>query len=399
MSSLFLLYKYVIQISPSTMTANLMQHFHLTAAGLGNLASFYFYSYLIVQFFAGPILDRFSPRIVSTIAILIMSASAFGFAHANTLDQALLYRAITGIGAAIATVSYLKLASAWFDDHQYSLVAGLLATAVSLGAIIGEAPIAYSVTSIGWQHTLVLCAIIGIIIAAAYFIVVRNKPDVEIATTIQPERITIADFKKVITNPKTWAITLYAGLAWAPIAVLGGLWGNPFLMATYNISNAAAASLMSLAFLGLAFGAPLFGYIATRFNIYCNAMLLGLIITLITLLIIIYNPIHNKTVVAIALFLFGMGTGAFMLSFSLGRIWFGTVLIASVSALINTGSDLIGAITEPIVGKLLDNSWQGKIEHGVRKFSLHNYHTSMIMLPIYLVIAIFILLWLKKQSE
>ncbi len=381
------------------MTAELMQHFALTATGLGNLASFYFYTYLIVQFFAGVILDRFSPRIVSTIAILIMSASAFGFAHADTLDQALMYRAITGVGAAIATVSYLKLAAAWFDVHKYSLVAGLLATAVSVGAMIGEAPLAFSVTKIGWQHTLILCSIVGIIIAAAYFLIVRNKPNAEITTTVPQERISLEHFKKVLTDPKTWAITCYAGLAWAPIAVLGGLWGTPFLRLEYNISNEAAASLMSLAFLGLAFGAPLFGYIANRLDNFFNTMLLGIIITLLTLLIIIFDPIHSKAIVATALFLFGMGTGAFMLTFALGRLWFGTVLIASVSALINTGSDIIGAITEPIVGKILDNSWQGKIEHGVRKFSLHNYHIAMIMLPIYLVIAILILLWLKSNSK
>ena len=69
-NGLFLLYKYILQLFPSVMTQDLMQTFHLHGAGLGNLAATYFYSFLITQLFSGFLLDRFSPRILTTAAIL-----------------------------------------------------------------------------------------------------------------------------------------------------------------------------------------------------------------------------------------------------------------------------------------------------------------------------------------
>ena len=55
MSSLFLFYKYIIQVSPSVMTNELMLQFKINATGLGSLASIYFYSYLLVQLFLSPL--------------------------------------------------------------------------------------------------------------------------------------------------------------------------------------------------------------------------------------------------------------------------------------------------------------------------------------------------------
>ena len=42
---------------------------------------------------------------------------------------------LMGVGAAFATVGYLKLTALWFTDSMYNIIAGLLATAASLGSI------------------------------------------------------------------------------------------------------------------------------------------------------------------------------------------------------------------------------------------------------------------------
>ena len=398
MSSLYLLYKYMIQVSPSVMTSDLMRQFNLHATGLGNLASCYFYTYLVVQFVAGPILDRYSPRIVSAAAILVMAGAVFGFAHASSLSQALIYRALMGVGAAFATVSYLKLAASWFSSKQYSLVAGLLATAASVGAMLGEAPLALAVTKLGWQHTLYMCAIAGLVISIIYALVVRDK-DSDETSTEGPKHVSWSAIRKLLSSHKAWTLTFYSGLAWAPMAVFGGLWGDPFLQTMYGISNTQAASLITIAFLGLAIGGPLFGYLANRNQKQFKMMFIGLVLSMLALLVVLFDPIHNAIIAAIALFLFGMGTGAFMLGFALGRIWFGAALTASMVALVNTGDALFGAISEPIIGKLLDHFWDGKMHAGVRVFNLHNYHISMLMLPLYLICALLLLLWLKLSSS
>jgi MFS family permease len=61
-SVLFLLYKYILQISPSVMVQPLMAEFHLHGLGIGALTASWFWTLLIFQFIAGPILDRYSAR-------------------------------------------------------------------------------------------------------------------------------------------------------------------------------------------------------------------------------------------------------------------------------------------------------------------------------------------------
>jgi MFS family permease len=399
MSALFLLYKYVVQVSPSVMAGDLMRHFHIGATGLGNLAACYFYTYLVMQLFAGPLLDRYSPRILSTLALLLLSASMFGFSHAHALWQAFLWRAMMGVGAAFATVSYLKLAGTWFSDRQYSLVAGLLATAASLGAIIGQAPLAFSVEHSGWQHTLYLCALLGVAVALVYAVFVSDTSSCQQAENKDHSAVNLNALLPLLKSKKTWLLTLYSGLAWSPMAVFGGLWGDSFLQTAYHLDRTNAASLVSLSFVGLAVGGPFFGWLATMLNKKHPVMLCGLLLSLLALLYVLFSPLASIALLGTALFLFGAGTAAFMLGFALGKQWFCATLAATLICVVNTGDALFGAVSEPLVGKLLDYFGNGKMVAGTPVFSLSSYHLSMAVLPLYLFAAVLVLHMLRKYNE
>lgn len=118
----FFFYKYLIQVSPSVMTNDLMQAFQVNGAGLGNLSAFYFYAYLIMQIPVGMMLDKYSPRLMTTIAIFICGISTFIFSQAHTLWLACFSRALMGAAAAFAAVSCFKLASIWFPPKRFALV-------------------------------------------------------------------------------------------------------------------------------------------------------------------------------------------------------------------------------------------------------------------------------------
>ena len=141
LASSFLFYKYILQVSPSIMTDDLMREFQIEGAGLGNLAASFFYSFLIAQLFVGMLLDRYSPRLLTTIALLVCAFGAYSFSQADSLVLAAWARTLMGVGAAFATVSYMKMTSLWFKPHQFAFVGGLLASAAMLGAIAGQMPL------------------------------------------------------------------------------------------------------------------------------------------------------------------------------------------------------------------------------------------------------------------
>ena len=398
LSALFLFYKYIMQVYPSIITNQLMRAFHVHGLGLGNLAASFFYSYMVTQIFVGVLLDKFSPRYLTSAAILCCAIGTYLFSDANSIYLAIAARILMGIGAAFATVSYMKLAANWFPKNQFAFVTGLLATAAMLGALCGEAPMAWLIDQIGWRASLMACGIAGLVFAALFFIIVRDAPDSGPLANLEKYQFKFADLRKILSKGQNWILTFYSGLSFAPVAVLGGLWGPPFIREAYNLSNTKAASLVSLAFLGLAIGAPIVGYLTDHMNDRRRVMAFGSFITFISVLLVIYVNGLPLVIVGFLFFLFGLSVSTFMLGFTIGKEINPIVLAASVIALINTGDAIFGAVTEPMVGKFLDLDWQQKLIDGVPYFGVENYHRALAVLPVYLFIA-FVLTFFVKEGK
>ena len=119
--------------------------------------------------------------------------------------------------------------------------------------------------------------------------------------------------------------------------------------------------------------------------------------SLVSLLLILYVSNLPLVLLSILMFVFGLGTGAFMLGFTVGRLSNPIAAAATVIALINTGDALFGAFTEPMVGKFLDWGWSGKVVNGVHFFSVNDYRHAMMTLPVYLLLALVLLIWIKEK--
>jgi len=389
----FLFYKYILQIYPSIITNQLMQDYHLTGAGLGNLAATFYYSYIVSQFFVGIILDKYGTRWITTVAIFGCALGVGLFSQTQTVMGAGLSRALMGVGVSFATVAYMKLASVWFPPHRYAFVSGLLATAAMAGAVFGEAPLSWIIHHIGWRECLYWVGWAGIILTGLFLLIVRDRPSTtkkKVATPIQ-----INDVWQVLRNKQNWLLTCYGGLAYSPIAIFGGLWGNPFLQQAYHLTQLQAASLVTLVFIGLGVGSPLLGMLSDSLQDRRNVMFYSTLLGGLSISLVLYGSFLPLWLVGILLFTFGFSLGAFMLVFTIGKEINRAVLTATVIAMINASDAILDAITEPAIGKLLDWGWDGKIVNGVHYFSLHSYHLALSVLPIYLGIAALLVLKIK----
>lgn len=395
LSAAFLFYKYVLQVSPGIMSDDLMRAFTITGAQFGNLAAVYFYGYLIVQIFAGPLLDKFGARKITPIAILSCALGTFFFSQSTTLTAAILSRILMGMGVGFATVNYMKMAADYFHPRQFAFIAGLLATAVMLGAVFGETPLVFVLEKMGWRNMLLCVSALGLAIAVLFFLMAREN----VQTRLKSELPTKENIVKILTNRRNWILTLYSGFAFSPVAVLGGLWGNPFLRAAYPISLTEASFLLSFIFIGFGLGGPILGFISDRIGNRRILMQISALVSFASLLILFYWPHLPVWIIGFLMLIIGFCTGAFMLAFALAKEGNILAMTATVVALINTGSDIIGALTEPLVGKFLDLHWTGKLVNGARHFSLIDYHQAFIILPIYLLLAWLLLLMLPKNSE
>lgn len=172
----FLFFKYLMQVSPSVMTQQLMATFHLRATGLGVIGSSFFVSYLIAQISCGFLLDRFSVRWLCTCAILVSVSGLLVFAGTDLAFWAITGRVLMGAGAAFATVSYMKLTANWFRPNQFAQISGFVATAAMVGALCGDGPLKMVQQALGWQTAILVCAGFGVVLAILFATLVRDHP-------------------------------------------------------------------------------------------------------------------------------------------------------------------------------------------------------------------------------
>lgn len=391
----FFFYKYLIQVSPSVMTDDLMQTFNVHAAGLGNLSAFYFYAYLIMQIPVGMMLDRFSPRLLTTAAIFLCSISTFIFSQTDVFWIACLSRAFMGAGAAFAAVSCFKLAAVWFSPKRFALVSGMFMTAAMLGAVGGQMPLSVLVQKAGWRSALEIVAAIGMVLGVVYFLIIRDKTSQ--STKEEPAKQSAGfSLGQIIYNKQTWVLSLYSGLAFSPVSVFGGLWGVPFLEKAYHLSRTDAALAISCIFIGFAAGAPFWGWFSDYMQRRKPVLLISTCSALVSLLFVLYGVNLNLSIVMAALFFFGFTSSGFFTSFAMIRELFSLVLVATVLGIMNTFNSIFEALFEPLVGFILDATWEGAVAHGAHQFSLHSYHLSLFLLPGALILALTSLLFVEE---
>jgi MFS family permease len=393
----FLFYKYIIQNFPSVMSTQLMTDFNLHGVGLGMLSGGYFWTYLITPLFVGAIIDRYGARWVSTLAILSCAIGVYWFSQIQDLNMAIVTRAIMGFGVSFATIAYMKLAANWFSPKKYPLLIGLVVTAAMAGAVFGQMPLAWLVKQVGWRNSLSDIGIAGFVLALLFLLIVREKPDeLDNPELVEPP-ITLADIAQIFKSPQNWLLFFYNGLAFSPIVIFGGLWGNPFLQVAYSMDAVKASSLISLIFIGLGVGGPVFALISERLNTRRNLMAYSTLVSALSMILVLYCHPMPIWLVGALLFTFGFSLGAFSLVFVIGKEINPLKLAGTAIAMINASDALLDAITEPAVGKLLDVLDPQIGVAGIHVFSLHSYHLALGLLPLYQIVSVILLYWVKKD--
>jgi len=396
LSASFMFYKFAIEVSPSVMTSHLMSEFNIDGAQLGNLAACYFYAYLLMQIPAGLLVDRFGPRKVTSIAIAICGLGTILFASSGNLFLAQAGRFAAGIGAAFAALNCLKLTANWFPAKRFAFMAGLMMTLGMLGAVGGQAPLSAFINALGWRSALYAIGIGGVVLAALFFLIVRDKSKYQVDVHLTPEDTNLWEScMSVFKSKQSWLLSFYSGLAFAPITVFGGLWGVPFISEAFELSKTNAANVVSLLFIGFAIGAPIWGWFSDFIGNRKKVMYIGTAFAAVAFSLILYLPMP-VWVLSTIMILFGFFISTFLLCFTMIREINAPMVAATAIGFMNAFDALLGALSDPLTGKFLDLGWAGKMADGARVFSVETYRLALTTVPVYLFVAVGILFFIKE---
>lgn len=404
LAAFFYFYELMLLVSPSVMLDDLTLTFKINAEQLGSLAAYYYYAYALMQIPVGLLMDRYGPRFLLTLAAIFCAVGCFVFSFAPMLWVAQLGRFIMGIGGSFAVVGCLKLASAWFPANRFALLTGIMVAVGMMGGVFGQAPVAKMVLSFGWRETAMLGGLLGVVLSVVIWLVIADAPfgHFQARTTSLPQARRQSKpwwqcgLFEVMKLPQVWIASIYAGLMFVPTTGFGQLWGVPYFMERFDIEKDVAGSMVSLIFFGWAVGGPLNGWISDRIGRRCLPMAFAALATIFVMSAIIYLPV-SALQMKILMFCLGLFSSGFILAFSIVREINAPILTGTAIGFINTLNNASGALAQPIIGKLLDNRWDGKVlADGNPVYTLQMYNDALLFLPICIVIALLLIPFIKE---
>ncbi len=375
LGTFFFGYAFIQRVSPSVMTSELMRDFSVGGAALGSLSAFYFYAYASIQLPVGMLTDHFGPRKLMSVAAALCAVASVGFGLSDSILTASLGRALIGATVAFGFVGTMAIAGYWFKASQYAMLAGLLQTVGMGGAIFGQAPLRHLVEAMGWRSTMYLLAIIAIVLAVLVFTLVppRSREQKQAGT-----RSSVLDgLKDVLINFQTWVCAIIGfGMA-ATMLGFGGLWGVPWLSTVMGYSTIQAAGVTSMIFVGWACLSPLLGWLSDRMQRRNLILQTGAVISLLSLIIVVHFTPDSTAVLMTMMFLCGAGGSAMTVCFSsvkeLNSLNYSSTSLGLMNMCI-VGS---GAVMQPLIGWLLDLSWDNSLVDGARIYSAGAYVTAL----------------------
>ena len=389
---LFYFYEFLLQVSPSVMSNELMRDFAITGHTLGILTGIYFYSYAAMQLPGGLLMDYFGPRRLLTLATTICAISTIAFGLTDHLVMACLARLMIGFGSAFAVVGTMKLAANWFRPERFAFLTGLMVTIGMLGAMGGEAPLAILIEYAGWRESMLIMGSAGLILAVFIFIIAKDSQHKEVTVhEHHQEESLMSSLFGLIKNKQLWLIAVYGGLMYMATPVFAGLWGVPFLMIKMQVSKATAANYVSLIFVGWAIAGPLWGILSNRIGKRKPPLYMATVGALLCCTFFIYAPIHNAWIIQCALLSFGLFSAGFLPAFSVAKELCSQRYVATGLSFMNMMNMVGVALAQPVIGYILDFLWEGEMNGTVRAYSLSSYTIALSSLPVAMLISLALL--------
>ena len=388
-AALFYLTVFYMRTSPAVMTTELMRDFDITAAQLGNLASFFFYAYLLMQIPTGVLVDSWGPRRLLVTGSLLAALGSVIFGMTGSFAVAATGRAITGVACAVGWVVTLKLSTHWFPASRFATLSGIGLMIGNLGALVAQVPLRMLVERFGWRSVSIGSGAVMVAVALVAWAIVRDDPaergyhshasaSVRSATHV-PLLQLIAGFKDIFRFRNTWLIFLAQGGFVGGILSFAGLWGVPFLKVKYGVPTTTAAAVCSVMIVCFALGCPTSGYLSDRIRARKPVYLAGVLTAAIGWTVAFFFPGLSLTGFVVVGGVTAFASGANVLAFAYAKESVPSRFLGTISGAINVGNMLGPTLLQPGIGWMLDRHWAGTAAGGVRVYNSGDYQTAFLL--------------------
>lgn len=233
--------------SVGVLAPDLMRSLALTPEELGRLGGVFFLAFGLAQLPLGVLLDRFGPRLVATLVMLVAASGAFAFAALDGFGGLLLGRALMGAGCSVCLMGSLVLFSRWAPPERFATLAGFVLGVGGFGGILATAPLAAASAWAGWQACFVAMGVLTVLVAAVFWLTVRDAPPGTAFRAPSPaggRGETFRGFVEILGKRDLWLMLPISFTGYGTLLVLLGLWGAPYLKDVQGLGDAARGNVL-----------------------------------------------------------------------------------------------------------------------------------------------------------
>ena len=390
------------RFAPAGIASDLAAAFHTSASSLGALAATYFYVYTLMQVPTGILVDTLGPRRILLLGGLVGGIGSLLFGLTPGLELALVGRTLIGLGVSVTFIAMLKIIAVSFDERRFATLVGLSMLIGNLGSVLAGAPLSWLAQISGWRSIFVALAAVSTLLGAACWVLVREPAAPAGQTQPKPQfdRKRIQDgLRSVLHNRDTWPTV------WVNFGVCGsffafaGLWATPFLTQAQGKTRAVAANHVSLYFVGFALGCVLIGALSDRLGRRKPVLIVSSHLYLLLWLILLSGWVLPLGTSYGLYTLMGLVTASFTLTWACAKEVNAPAFSGISTSVTNMAGFLSGAVLQPLVGWVMDRSWQGGLSSsGARLFTAQDFHAGLLLLAAVAALGAVASWWIRETT-
>lgn len=387
--------------------SDMMLDLTMTGAGIGLLASGYFYAYGSMQIPGGFVTDYWGPRKTASMFFALGALGAIILGIAPSPWVAVAGRLMIGLGVAMIFVPAMKIFSFWFRQSEFSILAGFFMAAGGAGALLASAPLTIMNNLIGWRGSFIFIGILSLVTALGLWLILRDTPEQKgfnsrallgegHAAGIKPLPFKRA-FKVIVSNKSFWLLCFANFLNFGVSYAFVSLWCGPYFKQIYGFSAGRIGAFLTLFAIFMIIGS----FLVTRLSNYMRSrkkvLLISFAVSFCMMLMITLWPQNLPAITFYIMFiLIGLVSHPITAIFATcANEMFPKNVNGAATGLINTFSFIGGGLAQFFMGRFLD--WHSGGGHGV--YGVETYAAAFLLLTVAMALAFALVLPVKESYK